>query len=346
MSSPRMRGAQREPETREQETPAQFVRGRDALGDAATARTGVPLVDEAPLLRRFLAKPNDASIRGVYADWLEDRGDPRAEFLRAQAEVRELEPDHPDRLRREERLSRARLGLELDWLNRVEPERAHLASGRAECRCLGSRGPHLHDEPQDTECDAWKKVVEAIEQAARASLVEFDPLQGLTPAERLQLITLPPSIGRLTSVRRLRLYGSALVRLPAELGALSLEEFTPYTSYRLHWFPYELIRSGYRSSTVSTRALFGNYKFRPHFPRLGGARGPAVSRPCSVCRKDFDDRGEHRVWISLRVGTDVLPLLVNACSEACLASLPAPPEGYVATPHRGGPELRQPPRRG
>lgn len=302
-------------------------------------------MDEAPLLRRFLAKPNDASIRGVYADWLEDRADPRAEFLRAQAEVRALEPDHPARLPREERLSRARLGIDAGWLARVEPERAYLVQGRGDCRCLTSRGPRLHDEPQDTESDGWKKVVEAIEQAGRESPTEFAPLRGLTPEEREQVITLPPTIGRLTSVRRLVLYGSALVRLPAELGALSLDEFTPYTSYRLHWFPYELIRSGYRDSTVSTRALFGNYKHRPRFPRLGPTRGPALPRPCSVCRTDFDDRGEHRVWISLKVGTDVLPLLVNACSEACVASLPAPPADYVATPHRGGPDVRQPPRR-
>lgn len=34
------------------------------------------------------------------------------------------------------------------------------------------------------------------------------------------------------------LYRSNLVRIPPEIGAMtSLEEFTPYTSYRLHWFP-------------------------------------------------------------------------------------------------------------
>lgn len=39
------------------------------------------------------------------------------------------------------------------------------------------------------------------------------------------------------------LYGSNLVRIPPEIGAMtSLEEFTPYTSYRLHWVPYEITR--------------------------------------------------------------------------------------------------------
>jgi uncharacterized protein (TIGR02996 family) len=34
------------------------------------------------LLRAVLANPDDSALRGVYADWLEERGDPRGEFLR------------------------------------------------------------------------------------------------------------------------------------------------------------------------------------------------------------------------------------------------------------------------
>jgi hypothetical protein len=49
------------------------------------------------------------------------------------------------------------------------------------------------------------------------------------------------------------------------------------------------------------------------------------------------------VWISLRVATDVLPLLVNACSTACVQALPAPAEGYVQQPHAGGAHVQQPP---
>jgi hypothetical protein len=48
------------------------------------------------------------------------------------------------------------------------------------------------------------------------------------------------------------------------------------------------------------------------------------------------------VWISLAVATDVLPLLVNACSAECVAALPPPRSGYVPTPHTGGPDLVQP----
>jgi len=45
---------------------------------------------------------------------------------------------------------------------------------------------------------------------------------------------------------------------------------------------------------------------------------------------------------TLRVATDVLPLLVNACSQECIQKLPKPADGYVAEPHQGGLELEQP----
>jgi hypothetical protein len=141
------------------------------------------------------------------------------------------------------------------------------------------------------------------------------------------------------------IYGSNLVRIPPEIGEMtSLEEFTPYTSYRLHWFPYEITRcKNLGESTVSTRALYGNYKNRAPFPRLWPVeRRTAAKRPCSVCGQTFTDAGAHRVWISLRVATDVLPLLVNACSEECVRQLPKPAEGYVPFPHKGGLAVQQP----
>jgi hypothetical protein len=49
-----------------------------------------------------------------------------------------------------------------------------------------------------------------------------------------------------------------------------------------------------------------------------------------------------QVWLTLLIGTDTVPLLVMACSKACIDALPTPPEGYVQHPHRGGPELTQP----
>lgn len=66
---------------------------------------------------------------------------------------------------------------------------------------------------------------------------------------------------------------------------------------------------------------------------------------CSVCKEPFGDREPLQAWIFLPVATDVLPLLVHACSQRCLQSLPSPPEGYVPHYHRGGLGLSQPERR-
>jgi hypothetical protein len=180
--------------------------------------------------------------------------------------------------------------------------------------------------------------------------------------DRKQILTLPPTIAKLKAVQRLLLYGSHLVRIPPEIGEMTgLEEFDLYTSYGLHWYPFEITRCrSLRRSKASTRALYGNYKYRPPFPKLrpqmmsanGRAEPEKLSlkrwktetmRKCSVCDRLFEDQRLYRVWISLRVGTDVLPLLVNACSNKCLASLPKPADKYVQVPHTGGLNVQQPP---
>lgn len=327
--------------------------------------------------------------RLVYADALEEEGEAaRADFVRLHLAMRDLEPDDVRWTKAEADLSRLRRGIaDASWLDVIEPERAPLRTeSRFErgCDCFElveededdeldgdddeeeeeeeekpyvlKREPVLHREVQDTECDGWKRLVDEVEAAAVDRRTQFSPMQTLSREEVAQIVTLPKSIAKLTSVRTLTVYGSQLVRIPPEIGAMtSLESFTPYTSYRLHWFPYEITRClGLRSSTVSTRALYGNYKMRWPFPRLAPSSRPPRAhgqletravRNCSVCDAPFLDEQRHRVWITRLVASDVLPLLVNACSEACVASLPPGHEGYVATPHRGGPDVTQPKRR-
>ncbi|GLW55989.1 hypothetical protein [Kitasatospora phosalacinea] len=220
------------------------------------------------------------------------------------------------------------------------------------CGCVRQRRVRFHGERQDVTAPGWLRLLELVAEAAADGREEFAPLEELTAEQRRQVVTLPAAVGALTRVRHLRLYRSNLVRIPPEIGGMrALEEFTPYTSYRLHWFPYELARLPLlRRSTVSTRALYGNVKTRPPFPVLAepvggggaGALDPAVwgvesVGACSVCDGPVaGTAGLHQAWISLHTsGADVLPLLVNACSPGCLASLPSPPEGYLPGPHRG-----------
>jgi uncharacterized protein (TIGR02996 family) len=328
--------------------------------------------DEDGFLDTIRNNPEDDAPRLIYADWLEERDDPRAHFIRLHLALKAAAPDHVDRVAAEHELSALRKGRDAAWLTVIEPESVRPGDdpfeGRGcECFDMGQHRrkaplPHLHVETQDTECDAWKRLLDLVEEAAADGREEFAPLRGMDPNDRSRIQTLPPTIAKLKAVKQIYLYGSYLVRIPPEIGEMTaLEKFTPYTSYRLHWFPYEITRCrNLRDSTVSTRALYGNFKYRPPFPRLHagadttpGRREPVrlplkqrkgnATRPCSVCGRPFEDRRLHRVWVSLGVARDVLPLLVNACSEECIRMLPTPPGRYVQTPHRGGLEVQQPP---
>ena len=234
------------------------------------------------------------------------------------------------------------------------------------CDCFEGERPSpltettFHAELQDTESAGWKQILELVEIAAADSREEFAPFREMTLEAQSQVITLPATIGKLKLVRRLLLYGSFLVRIPPEIGDMdNLVEFIPYRSMRLHWFPYEITRCAkLDESTVSTRALYGNHKFRPPFPQLEApsssivgfdlrnlpaeSYGHPVITSCSVCRAPIAEAGLRQVWISLNVGTDVLPLLVNACSEDCISRLPSTPSGYVRGPHTGGTSVTQP----
>jgi hypothetical protein len=238
---------------------------------------------------------------------------------------------------------------------------------RDRCRCVGHSEATrpatvtFHADRQDTEAAGWQHLLALIHEAAADGRTVFKPFVELSAPERRQIITLPPAIANLTAVKHLVLYGTNLVRIPPEIGAMtSLEIFEPYTSHRLHWYPYELTRCArLADSTVSTRVLYGNFKFRPPFPALRpvthardadftaldpGVWGADTVHTCSVCDGPVD-RELHQVWISRPIGTDVLPFLVNACSAACVAALPEPPPGYIPRPHTGGPDIVQPPSR-
>jgi len=220
------------------------------------------------------------------------------------------------------------------------------------CDCLESqyknrRWPtlRLHTDRQDTDSDAWKRLLDLVDRAADDGRTELNPADELGWEQWWTIVELPRSIARLKAVKRLNLYGSGLVRIPPEVGEMTaLEDFDPYTSYRLHWFPFEITRCPkLKDSRVSTRALYGNFKYRPPFPKLPQTDvDEVVPSYCSVCRGKFSPAGPRQRWVSLRVATDVLPLLVHACSDGCIARLPDPPEGYVQSPHTGGNNVRQP----
>jgi uncharacterized protein (TIGR02996 family) len=284
-------------------------------------------------------RAEDEERRLVYADWLEARGDIRAEFIRIDLAMRSLDPDHPAWTRAEDELSAVRVQCDPAWVELIE-----------EAPAKDGRATTLERRRQDTHSEGWQRLLELIDEAATSGAHDFAPRRQMTEAQWAQIVTLPATITRMHELRTMFFYSSNLVRIPPEIAKLpNLVDFNTYTSYGLHWYPYELTHCpALRKSQLSTRTVYGNYKNRMRFPGLEPRQpiaprwADSVTRPCSVCNTEFVDRGEHRVWISLVVATDVMALLVNACSAACIEALPPTPDNYVRGPHRGGRDLAQP----
>jgi uncharacterized protein (TIGR02996 family) len=94
------------------------------------------VADHTQFLDALAAQPEDDALRLVYADWLEEQGDPRAELLRL--EVQRLawpdaEGPPPDVVTRIQAL---RIGVGVAWLATVSRKGPYLAGLAAEERVL------------------------------------------------------------------------------------------------------------------------------------------------------------------------------------------------------------------
>jgi hypothetical protein len=204
----------------------------------------------------------------------------------------------------------------------------------------------IENNVQDKNSVAWKKLCDYIDKVAAEECEEFSPFEELGQELFAQIYTLPETISKLKKVKKVWLYGSKLKRIPPEIGEMeALEYLDVYTSYDIHWYPYEITNcKNLKDSRVSTRTLYGNWKNRMGFPRLNHnpVRYSADKVNCSVCGKTMTYKQTNQLWISLRVGTDILPLLTNLCSEECKNELPKPPKNYLQFAHKGGADLEQP----
>ena len=203
----------------------------------------------------------------------------------------------------------------------------------------------LHvDEPHSSQ-KAWDEALEILDNAAKRGVVELNLGKEMHRENYLALHTLPDSIGDLKDLQKLVLYGSNLSTIPRAIaGCVNLRVFEPYTSYRLHWFPYEMRQCAkLKSSCISTRALYGNFKHRAPFPDLSNNpwSWPTGGARCSVC--GAADRVLEQYWVSQAVASDVVPLLLSVCGEACLGRVGPTARNHVQGPHRGGLSIQQPP---
>jgi uncharacterized protein (TIGR02996 family) len=78
---------------------------------------------EDAFIRAILASPQDDAPRLIYADWLEERGDPRGEYIRLLYALERLAGDDAEAVQVRERLRALEESIDLSW-------RALLGRGR------------------------------------------------------------------------------------------------------------------------------------------------------------------------------------------------------------------------
>jgi len=99
------------------------------------------MTDLEALHRAVLEHPDDDTPRLVYADWLEEHGDPRGEFIRVQCELARMgydDPRRPDFEKRQRELAKKR---------KKEEKLKRKAEGKP-----GDASPG--DEPEASDVDA------------------------------------------------------------------------------------------------------------------------------------------------------------------------------------------------
>ncbi|WP_161967303.1 TIGR02996 domain-containing protein [Fimbriiglobus ruber] len=82
--------------------------------------------EEAVFLRAITAAPDDDLPRLVFADRLDERDDPRGDFVRLHLALRAAAPDHPDRVAGEHELSSLRKSCDPEWLAALSGRRARI----------------------------------------------------------------------------------------------------------------------------------------------------------------------------------------------------------------------------
>jgi uncharacterized protein (TIGR02996 family) len=72
-------------------------------------------------IEALASAPQDNALRLIYADWLEEHGDPRGEYLRTVLKLAELPPGDPRSAALEKRAAELRPGTDPGWRVIVEP---------------------------------------------------------------------------------------------------------------------------------------------------------------------------------------------------------------------------------
>ena len=145
-------------------------------------------MNEHEFLRAIHAQPDDPEVRAVYADWLEERGDRRAEFVRTHLQRRLISRGHRGRRKLQRQLAELERGLDRRWLAAVAPERErdpNLTAVEIAVHGLKNRVEYIPDASTDTITEIlsgilfvmawWSGPSHASFRILRETLREYDP---------------------------------------------------------------------------------------------------------------------------------------------------------------------------
>jgi uncharacterized protein (TIGR02996 family) len=114
--------------------------------------------DDAAFQRAILANPSDTTLKLVYADWLQDRADPRADYIRMTMEFNAREVSNPnfDPLTDRELLRELRKALDPAWVAFMNTfAQPFTPGGFCFGEGMGSRGTIWHFESQYRDIEVW-----------------------------------------------------------------------------------------------------------------------------------------------------------------------------------------------
>jgi uncharacterized protein (TIGR02996 family) len=156
--------------------------------------------EEMVFLRALLDMPEDRNTWLVYADWLDDRSDPRAEFLRLMVAHSLMAARDPARKQTEARLKQLRAELDPNWMMMFDPAPAANCSygpWTPNRRCGQSWADMAPtDVPDIRICRTCRKSViycHTLEEAREyASCGQIVALSSRTPLDALTETLQPP----------------------------------------------------------------------------------------------------------------------------------------------------------
>lgn len=140
--------------------------------------------DEISFIREVLFDLKDEMPRQVYADWLEERGDPRGAFLRIDYAMRQLDSEVAEYEQQRERRDELVHKLDPQWVSllaRVAIESCSRGNVGVLCPLDWHALPPIGDDPTQRYCDQCGRSVtycftidEARKQSRKGECVAID----------------------------------------------------------------------------------------------------------------------------------------------------------------------------